>query len=91
MVHYDVNDFDETTSGRFTFDVARLATSLFLAAREAGLLTRRRCRCWWRSCTPTRREVQRLVQEGGRRLDVSEAPPSGSRVVDEFMTRRRRR
>src|SRR5262245_17077176 len=32
--HYDVNDFDETTTGRFDFDVCRLATSHFLAARE---------------------------------------------------------
>jgi uncharacterized protein (DUF2252 family) len=38
-VHYDVNDFDETTRGRFDFDVCRLATSWFLACREreAGL------------------------------------------------------
>jgi uncharacterized protein (DUF2252 family) len=34
LVHYDINDFDETTTGRFDFDVCRLATSLFLAARE---------------------------------------------------------
>src|SRR5262249_38385121 len=32
--HYDVNDFDETTTGRFDFDVCRLATSHFLAAVE---------------------------------------------------------
>src|SRR5437764_883034 len=30
-VHYDVNDFDETTQGRFDFDVCRLATSWVLA------------------------------------------------------------
>jgi uncharacterized protein (DUF2252 family) len=33
-VHYDVNDFDETTRGRFDFDVFRHATSLLLAAQE---------------------------------------------------------
>src|SRR5438105_15964208 len=27
IVHYDVNDFDETTRGRFDFDVCRMATS----------------------------------------------------------------
>ncbi len=36
LVHYDINDFDETTTGRFDFDVCRLATSHFLAARERG-------------------------------------------------------
>src|SRR5690349_18909170 len=35
-VHYDVNDFDETTQGRPDFDVRRLATSLVLAAQEQG-------------------------------------------------------
>ncbi len=34
LIHYDVNDFDETTQGRFDFDVCRLATSLLLAAQE---------------------------------------------------------
>src|SRR5262249_41387210 len=35
-VHYDINDFDETTRGRPDFDVRRLATSLVLAAQERG-------------------------------------------------------
>jgi uncharacterized protein (DUF2252 family) len=34
LIHYDVNDFDETTQGRFDFDVCRLATSLLLASLE---------------------------------------------------------
>src|SRR5262245_61403239 len=34
QVHYDLNDFDETTRGRFGLDICRLATSHFLAARE---------------------------------------------------------
>src|SRR5262245_38621610 len=33
-VHYDINDFDETTRGRFDFDVRRLTTSLVLAAQD---------------------------------------------------------
>jgi uncharacterized protein (DUF2252 family) len=33
-IHYDINDFDETTHGRFDFDVCRLATSLLLAAQD---------------------------------------------------------
>ncbi len=35
-LHYDINDFDETTRGRFDFDVFRQATSLVLAAQERG-------------------------------------------------------
>jgi uncharacterized protein (DUF2252 family) len=35
-LHYDINDFDETTHGRLDFDLCRQATSLFLAARDSG-------------------------------------------------------
>ena len=34
VVHYDVNDFDETTSGRFDLDVCRLAISHVLASQD---------------------------------------------------------
>src|ERR1700677_1984221 len=33
---FDINDFDETIRGPFEWDVTRLATSIILAAREAG-------------------------------------------------------
>src|SRR5437868_7116530 len=36
-IHYDINDFDETTQGRFDLDVRRLATSCILAAQECVL------------------------------------------------------
>jgi uncharacterized protein (DUF2252 family) len=34
---FDINDFDETLRGPFEWDVKRLATSLLLAGREAGI------------------------------------------------------
>jgi uncharacterized protein (DUF2252 family) len=34
-IHYDINDFDETTQGSFGVDCKRAVTSLFLAAYEA--------------------------------------------------------
>jgi uncharacterized protein (DUF2252 family) len=34
---FDINDFDETLPGPFEWDVKRLATSLILAGREAGI------------------------------------------------------
>lgn len=34
---FDINDFDETLRGPFEYDVKRLATSLILAGREAGV------------------------------------------------------
>lgn len=37
---YDINDFDETTTGRLDFDACRCATSLLLAASRQGLQLR---------------------------------------------------
>jgi uncharacterized protein (DUF2252 family) len=34
---FDINDFDETIRGPFEFDLKRLATSILLAGREAGI------------------------------------------------------
>lgn len=34
---FDINDFDETIRGPFEWDVKRLATSIILAGREAGI------------------------------------------------------
>jgi uncharacterized protein (DUF2252 family) len=34
---FDINDFDETIRGPFEYDVKRLATSLILGGREAGI------------------------------------------------------
>lgn len=33
---YDLNDFDEAVSGPFTWDIARLGVSIYLAAEETG-------------------------------------------------------
>ncbi|HEX5271820.1 MAG TPA: DUF2252 family protein [Gemmataceae bacterium] len=83
-VHYDVNDFDETTRGRFTFDVARLATSLFLAAREVVTGLDQTVPVVVTFLKGYAAEVQRLVRKGGA-VDVSEASPSGVKAVDEFV------
>ena len=34
LIHYDINDFDETMFGRFDFDVCRFAVSTVLASQE---------------------------------------------------------
>ena len=83
-VHYDVNDFDETTSGRFTFDVARLATSLFLAAREAVPGLEQALPMLLTFLQTYAAEMQRLVKKGGS-VDVNESSPSGTPAVDEFV------
>src|SRR2546421_5757532 len=39
-VHYDINDFDETTQGSFGFDVCRLATAWVLAMHDRAAAQR---------------------------------------------------
>jgi uncharacterized protein (DUF2252 family) len=34
LIHYDINDFDETTFGHFDFDLCRFAVNIVLAAQE---------------------------------------------------------
>ncbi len=79
LIHYDVNDFDETTRGRFTFDVARLATSLFLAGREAGLPITQNAPLLVGFLDTYAGEVKHLVRKGGTGLDAVEGRRPGHR------------
>lgn len=36
LIHYDIDDFDEATQGRFDVDVCRFAVNLLLAAQQRG-------------------------------------------------------
>jgi uncharacterized protein (DUF2252 family) len=87
QIHYDINDFDETTRGRFGLDVSRLAISHFLAVQErhgetlerAVLLTLSGLRAYVET-------VRRLLKKGkDTNLDVSETQASGVPVVDDFV------
>src|SRR5262249_5327365 len=88
LVHYDVNDFDETTRGRFSFDVARLAPSLFLASREAAPALDRAVPVLLACLQTYAAEVRQLVKKGGAGADVSEASPSGVQPVDELVSQK---
>jgi uncharacterized protein (DUF2252 family) len=85
-VHYDINDFDETTHGRFDFDVSRLATSLFLASREredsladATLVAL--------TCLTTYTDTVRRFLKKGKEpaFDVSEDTPSDWAAINEYL------
>jgi uncharacterized protein (DUF2252 family) len=84
-VHYDVNDFDETTRGRFAFDVARLATGLFLAVRDDGEGIDETVSLLVAFLKTYALEVQHLVKKGGSGLVACEASPSGHKIVDGFV------
>ena len=86
VVHYDVNDFDETTTGRFDFDVCRAAVSWFLAAREGGDVLADAVTATLAGVAAYIETVTRLVKKGkAPDLDVSEARPSGCGPVDELV------
>ena len=83
-VHYDINDFDETTQGRFGFDVSRLATSHFLALQDRpGETLERQVQLTLASVRAYTEAVRRLLKKGkDAQLDVSATKPSGSAAVD---------
>ena len=72
-VHYDINDFDETTRGRLDFDVCRLGTSLFLAGRDASLGLADAVRVVLAGLTAYADSVRRLLRKGpGPEADVNQ-------------------
>ncbi|MBY0527123.1 MAG: DUF2252 domain-containing protein [Gemmataceae bacterium] len=83
-VCYDINDFDEATTGRVGFDLCRLATSLFLASRQRGdsladatLLVLTAVQAYTES-------LPRFVKKG-KSYAVSTTSPSACAAVDDVV------
>ena len=86
FVHYDVNDFDETTNGRFDFDVCRGAVSWFLAARDRGDALSDAIQTTLAGVAAYVEALKRLLKKGKTPdLDVSEVHPSGCQPVDALV------
>ncbi|MFC9927093.1 DUF2252 domain-containing protein [Streptomyces sp. NPDC127190] len=89
---FDINDFDETLSGPFEWDVKRLAASLVVAARANGFSARDQDRTV-RECVRTYRTRMRIFA-GMRTLDVWYAQDDADRMRELLaasMTGRARR
>jgi uncharacterized protein (DUF2252 family) len=87
LVHYDINDFDETTTGRFDFDVCRLATSHFLAARDRGDPLELSVRATLAGLTAYTILLRRLLGKSKPAgLDVSEQNRSGCEAIDGLIS-----
>jgi uncharacterized protein (DUF2252 family) len=85
-VVYDINDFDETTRGRFDFDVCRLATSLFLASRERGDSLADAVQVPLACLTAYTEAVSRFLKKGKEpAVAVSDASPAHCPPVDELI------
>jgi uncharacterized protein (DUF2252 family) len=85
-VHYDINDFDETTHGRFDFDVRRLATSFILAAQERGDALADAVQVGIAFLTAYTDAIRRLLKKGKPGdLDVNEKSASGSPAIDALV------
>jgi uncharacterized protein (DUF2252 family) len=84
LIHYDINDFDETTQGRFDFDVCRLATSHVLAALDRGSKLAEAVQVPLAALTTYCDTVRRLIKKGAD-LDVSEQRLSGCNPVDDLI------
>lgn len=87
QIHYDVNDFDETTRSRFDLDVCRLATSWFLAARErGGSVAESTAIVLAGTGAYADRLCRALKKDKPADLDVSETAPSDCAPVDQLVT-----
>ncbi len=84
-VHYDINDFDETTTGRFDFDVGRLAMSLFLASRDRGDALAVAVGVALSAVTHYANLLPRVLSKKTPEPDVSEAAPSGCSSLDDLV------
>jgi uncharacterized protein (DUF2252 family) len=85
-VHYDINDFDETTQGRFDFDVRRLTTSFILAAQERGDPLAAAVDVGLACLSAYTEAIRRLLKKGKPGdLDVSEKSASGSPAIDTLV------
>jgi uncharacterized protein (DUF2252 family) len=85
-VHYDVNDFDETTRGRFDFDVCRFAVSTFLAGRERNDPLEQTVQATLSGVRAYADAVRDCVKKGKDiDLDVSESRPCESAAVNDHV------
>jgi uncharacterized protein (DUF2252 family) len=87
VIHYDVNDFDETTTGRIDFDICRLATSLFLAAREPeGSELKSSVAVVVTVAQAYAQAMQHQFNKGkGHAEVIDEKTPSGCAVIDDLV------
>src|SRR5262249_38601987 len=84
QIHYDINDFDETTKGRLDFDVRRATVSVILAAQDRQDSLEDAALSALAFLNAYLEMVRRLLKKGSE-LDVSERKPSGIAAVDHLV------
>ena len=85
-IHYDINDFDETTQGRFDLDVRRLATRFILAAQERGLELTDAVLVALAFLDSYVETLSRAHKKGRLLdLDVSDKSPAGCPAIDQLV------
>src|SRR5262249_67361 len=85
-VHYDINDFDEATTGRFDFDAARLAPSHFRPARSPKLPLDQAVQIALDGLKTYTQVISRFVGKGrDANLDISQSKPAQCPLVDQLI------
>jgi len=86
FIHYDINDFDETTRGRLGLDIGRLAASFFLAGRERGDPIERAVHITLAGITAYAEALGRLISKGRKgEPRAREGKPSGCPPIDDLI------
>jgi uncharacterized protein (DUF2252 family) len=85
-IHYDINDFDETTHGHPDFDICRLAISLFLAARDRGDRLEEAVLVALACVTAYVEALRRFLKKGDNHLfDITPDKPCDCPAVNELV------
>jgi uncharacterized protein (DUF2252 family) len=85
-VHYDINDFDETTRGRFDLDVRRQTTGLILAAQERGDRLADAISVGLNFLDVYTESVQRMLKKGrDLDFDINDKTPSSLSPIDALI------
>ncbi len=88
LIHYDLNDFDETTHGRFDFDVCRFAVNILLGAQARKDLLENQTVAVLAALSSYLDTVQGSFKKGKFiDLDVSEKHPGACEAVAQVLQR----
>jgi uncharacterized protein (DUF2252 family) len=88
LIHYDINDFDETTRGRFDFDVCRFAVSMLLAAQERKDTVENQTAAVLAGLATYLQALQESFKKGKTiDLDISEKTPSNADAITQLIKR----
>jgi uncharacterized protein (DUF2252 family) len=85
LIHYDIDDFDETTKGRFDVDVCRFATNILLAAQQRDDSLENQVDAVLAGMLSYLDATRAGLKKGKHDLDIFEGNPSDSAPIAQLI------